>query len=92
MKNHIKVKINVNGHDRVYGGWPDSFSLINIVSFLCDQVFLSLFVYLDQPAHCMRVRLVGLPLCDILLPFVTFSTSEYGSWLVMYASCASYFI
>ena len=56
MKNHIKVKINVNGHDRVYGGWPDSviLSALNIVSFLCDQVFLSLFVYLDQPAHCME--------------------------------------
>ena len=61
-------------------------SASNIVSFLCDQVFLSLFVYLDQPAHCMRVRLVGLPLCAVLLPFVTFSTSEYGSWLDKHVS------
>ena len=44
-------------------------SALNIVSFLCDQVFLSLFVYLDQPAHCIRVRLVGLPL---LVPAILF--------------------
>ena len=43
-------------------------SASNIVSFLCDQVFLSLFVYLDQPEYvwvvCHFVPFASL--CDLL--------------------------